>query len=137
MYQLSNHALFKNVGFTKTKVLNIKKLILISGISFLFFLFFLKNILVFNAEKLMFIYFCLVVLVLIKSTKNIFVSILKEDVKKLINALVQLEYLTEAYALRMRKWSVGMKLYMLGKTRYSVVLNLLKTKQMKLKNVTI
>lgn len=134
MYQLSNHALFKNVGFTKTKVLNIKKLILISGISFLFFL---KNILIFNAEKLMFIYFCLVVLVLIKSTKNIFVSILKEDVKKLINALVQLEYWTEAYALRMRKWSVGMKLYMLGKTRYSVVLNLLKTKQMKLKNVTI
>ena len=137
MYQLSNHALFKNVGFTKTKVLNIKKLILISGISFLFFLFFLKNILVFNAEKLMFIYFCLVVLVLIKSTKNIFVTLIWDDLKKLISALVQLEDWTKFYALRMHKWAQGMKLYMLGKTKYSFFLNILKTKQIKLKNVKI
>jgi hypothetical protein len=76
MYQLSNHALFKNVGFSKINILNIKQLTFLSMFSLLFFLFFLKNILVFNAEKLMFIYFCLVILVLVKITKNIFVTLI-------------------------------------------------------------
>jgi hypothetical protein len=37
----------------------------------------------------------------------------------------------------MHKWAQGMRRYMLGKTKYSFFLNILKTKQIKLKNVKI
>lgn len=139
MYQLLNSSFVKNIGFSEKecKKLNSKKLFLIFSISVLIFLFFLKNILIFNAEKLMFIYFLLVIIILYLKLKDIFKFLLKEDLKKLINSIFQMELCTEQYIIWMKKIAKGMKLYILGKTKYSFIFNLLKIKQLKLKNVKI
>jgi hypothetical protein len=139
MYRLVNYILFQNVSFEnyENSLINAKNLLIVGLLSALSFLFFFKNILIFNAEKLMFIYFCLVFIIIVITTKKIFVTFFKDDLKKVMTSLVFMEDKTEGYISRMKWLSVGMTIYILGKTKFSVFLNLLKCKQIKLQNVKI
>lgn len=120
MYQSINNTFLLNVSFdvfetkfSKIEILNTKKLILVSLMSFFIFLFFFKNILVFNAEKLMFIYFCLVISSLIFFTKDYLKLLVKEDCIKLITSLLIMEIRSEEYFIKMKKIAKSLKLYIL------------------------
>ena len=96
-YLLTNKIIFSNVGFTKTKNVNSKNLFIFTLVNFLFLLFFLKNILIFNAEKLMFIYFILVMFILFNFIKFFISDLLISDIKVLIDSLIKLENKSNLY----------------------------------------
>lgn len=111
-FKLINKAIFKKIAFYKPIILD-KKLFLISSFCFIFFLFFLKNILVFNAEKLMFIYFCLVVSIIIVFAKKIVNEFFQNESKKLLISLVNNELESEKKHVKMFILLKNMKIYIM------------------------
>lgn len=132
-YLKINNFFFSNVSSVRSpKYPNLKEITFVAFLSWLMLLFFFKNILVFNAEKLMFIYFIQVVIFLIFLVKNIFSKILKEDINNILESIIVLELWTEYYTCVMTRLVLNINKYLMYKTKLSFLLNVLKTKQISL-----
>lgn len=131
-YKLINKAFFWNVAFTNLNILE-KKLFLLSTFCFIFFIFFLKNILIFNAEKLMFIYFCLVVFIIVFFTKKLLNDFIQNESKKLILVLINNEYDSEKKFNKMFILLKNLKIYIMRRLKNFILLNNLKLKKIKIK----
>jgi hypothetical protein len=70
---------------------NSQNLFLFMSFSFLFLFFFFKNFLIFNAEKLMLIYFLIITSILFFFCNNFITTVIKED----LNKFLQIIYLIE------------------------------------------
>lgn len=75
----------------KLTAINIDKILMYTILSFLFLFLFFKNFLIFNAEKLMLIYFLVIVFCLSIFLSNFLSNFLKNDISKFLEIVVSIE----------------------------------------------
>lgn len=111
---------------------SLKELTLLTIITCLMLLFFFKNIIVFSAEKLMFIYFIYVSFMLFFFLIGFFKNLLKKDLWVVLDSIINLESKTEYYIFVMKNLARDIIKYIIYKTKYSLLINSLKIKQINL-----
>jgi len=97
----------------KLTAINIDKILMYTILSFLFLFLFFKNYLIFNAEKLMLIYFLVIVFCLSIFLSNFLSNFLKNDISKFLEIVVSIEensnkiiFLLKNYLLKLKFNSV-------------------------------
>lgn len=89
---------------------NSQNLFLTINLSFLFLFFFLKNFLIFNAEKLMLIYFLIITVVLFFLIKNLINSLIRDDLTKFLQIILNIEENTNKIINILKKYLIKLQL---------------------------
>ena len=114
-WKLNKKFFLKRLSFQKEKHENAFLSLNISLVLiFLVFFFFLKNFLIFNAEKLMLIYFIFISIAIFFFARSFLFNFLNDDLQKFLTILLQIEWEGEKTLLFFKQFLIKLKNFLIS-----------------------